>query len=177
MWRWAHGSKCLFSTPLDKTDITSSHPIHPRCILGNDGHLDLSHGRVQGRPHLMVRPFLLGVTWWLTIYPKCAPTYKIYNTTRGTLLALKICMKLAIYISQFRDFDAKTSCKDCQHHLVEDHFSSHHDLVSVKIENRIYSRKISITKENTIEDLASNLIVYRSWEWNTGNQKPERASL
>jgi hypothetical protein len=38
---------------------------------------------------------------------KCVPTYKISNTTLGTLLVLKTCMKLVMYPPRFRDFDGR----------------------------------------------------------------------
>jgi hypothetical protein len=141
--RWsaeAAGSKCLFSHPLDQIDITTTYPIHPRCVCGNDGRLDSSRGGVQGRPHLLVwpyqqgrphllvrpyqqvrphvlvRPRLLGVVWWLLFYSKCVLAYKIYNTTRGTLLVLKICMKLIIHPSHFPGLRRSETCsKDRQH--------------------------------------------------------------
>jgi hypothetical protein len=40
-------------------------------------------------------------------YPKYVPAYKIYNTTRGTLLELKTCLKLFIYPPRFRYFDGR----------------------------------------------------------------------
>jgi hypothetical protein len=36
---------------------------------------------------------------------KCVPTYKIHNTTRGTLLVIKMCTKLVVYSSHSRCFD------------------------------------------------------------------------
>jgi hypothetical protein len=39
--------------------------------------------------------------------PKCVPASKNTNTTRGTLLVLKACMKLVICPCHFRDFDGR----------------------------------------------------------------------
>jgi hypothetical protein len=119
MQRWAHGSKCFSSTPLDQTDITPALPIHIRrvCEMMVTWTRDVAGCRAdriwwtlphqQGRLHLMVWLCLLGVARWLLIYPQCVPAYKIYNTTHGTLLVLKICRKLVIYPSHFWDFDSQ----------------------------------------------------------------------
>jgi hypothetical protein len=54
----------------------------------------------QGRPHLQGRSCLVvwsclaRVVCWSQFLPKCVPTYENHNTTRGTLLVLKICMNL-----------------------------------------------------------------------------------
>jgi hypothetical protein len=40
-------------------------------------------------------------------YPKCVPASKNTNTTRGTLLVLKTCMKLVICLPRFRDFNGQ----------------------------------------------------------------------
>jgi hypothetical protein len=47
------------------------------------------------------------VARWLLFIPKCVPASKNTNTTRGTLLVLKICMKLVIYPPRFWDFDGR----------------------------------------------------------------------
>jgi hypothetical protein len=39
--------------------------------------------------------------------PKCVSASKNTNTTHGTLLVLKLCMKIIIYPSSFRDFDGR----------------------------------------------------------------------
>jgi hypothetical protein len=39
------------------------------------------------------------------ISPKCKPAYENLNTTRGTLLVLRMCMKLVIFSSRTRGFD------------------------------------------------------------------------
>jgi hypothetical protein len=119
MHKWARGSNCLFSHPLDQTDITTANPIHSKCVCGSGNRLDSNRGGVQvrphqqgrpyvlvrphqqGQPHLLVRPHLPGVALWLIFIPKCIPTSKNTNTTRGTLLVLKTCMKLVIYPPRF----------------------------------------------------------------------------
>jgi hypothetical protein len=40
-------------------------------------------------------------------YPKCILVSKNTNTTCGTLLVLKTCLKLVIFPSHFRDFDGR----------------------------------------------------------------------
>jgi hypothetical protein len=40
----------------------------------------------------------LGGPWFLLYF---IPAYKIHNTTRGTLLVPKMCMKLVVYSSNF----------------------------------------------------------------------------
>ena len=62
---------------------------------------------LQGRPDQVVRPCLAHVARWFQFLPKCVPAYEIHNTTRGTLLVLKMCMKLVIYPSHFRDFNGR----------------------------------------------------------------------
>jgi hypothetical protein len=87
------------------------------------GTEDVARGRCdrtwQGRPHLqgrshlpgwpclVVRPCLARVARWLHFPPKCVPIHKNCNTTRGTLLVSKICMKLAVYSSRTRGFDGR----------------------------------------------------------------------
>jgi hypothetical protein len=61
MQKWARGSKCLFSHPLDQVDITTVNAIHLKFVCGSGNRLVLNHGGVQGRPHLLVRPHLPGV--------------------------------------------------------------------------------------------------------------------
>jgi hypothetical protein len=39
--------------------------------------------------------------------PKCVPAHKNHNTTRGTLLVSKMCMKLVVYASRTRGFDSR----------------------------------------------------------------------
>jgi hypothetical protein len=39
--------------------------------------------------------------------PKFVPIHKSCNTTRGTLLVLKMCMKLVVYSSQTQGFDGR----------------------------------------------------------------------
>jgi hypothetical protein len=62
---------------------------------------------LQGRPCLVVRPCLAHVAHWLHFPPKCVPIHKNCNTTRGTLLVSKICMKLVAYSSRTRGFDGR----------------------------------------------------------------------
>jgi hypothetical protein len=87
------------------------------------GTEDVTRGRAsrtwQGRPHLpgrphqqgqsclVVRPCLALVAHWLHFSPKCVPVHKICNTTRGTLLVSKVCMKLVVYSSRTRGFDGR----------------------------------------------------------------------
>jgi hypothetical protein len=47
------------------------------------------------------------VARWFQFLPKCVPAYEIHSTTHGTLLVLKMCMKLAIYSSRTRGFDGR----------------------------------------------------------------------
>jgi hypothetical protein len=107
MRKWARGSKCFLSHPLVQTHITIVNPIHSKCVCGSSNRLDSNRGRVQGRPHLLVRTHLPGVAWWLVCIPKCIPASKNANTTRGTLLVLKTCMKLVIYPPRCWDFDGR----------------------------------------------------------------------
>jgi hypothetical protein len=37
--------------------------------------------------------------------PKCVPVHETFNTTRGTLLVPKMCMKLVVYSSRTRGFE------------------------------------------------------------------------
>jgi hypothetical protein len=43
----------------------------------------------------------------MTLAMSIVPTYEIHNTTCGTLLVLKMCMKLVIYSSRTRGFDGQ----------------------------------------------------------------------
>jgi hypothetical protein len=52
---------------------------------------------LQGQPCLVVRPCLARVARWSQFLRKCVSAYENHNTTRGTLLVLKMCMKLVIY--------------------------------------------------------------------------------
>jgi hypothetical protein len=67
----------------------------------------------QGRPHLQGRPdqvvqsCLAHVACWFQFLPKCVPTHENHNTTRGTLLVLKMCMNLAVYSSRTWGFDGR----------------------------------------------------------------------
>jgi hypothetical protein len=61
MQKWARGSKCFLSHPSNQTDITTVNPLHPKCVCGSGKRWDSNRGRVQGRPHLLVRTHLLGV--------------------------------------------------------------------------------------------------------------------
>jgi hypothetical protein len=82
MQKWAHGSKWFLSQPLDQTDLSTTNPIHSKCVCGSDHRLDSNCGGVQGRPHLLVRPHqqagphllvrphLPGVARWLLFIPK-----------------------------------------------------------------------------------------------------------
>jgi hypothetical protein len=62
---------------------------------------------LQGRPCLVVPPCLARVARWLHFPPKCVPVHKNCNTTRGTLLVSKICVKLVVYSSRTRGFDGR----------------------------------------------------------------------
>jgi hypothetical protein len=109
----------LLLTSFGSTDTTTAYPIHPKRVRRNDSRLDPSRGGVQGWPHQQGRshllvwphqqgwPRLAGVAQRPTLYAKCVLAYKIYNTTGGTLLVLKTCMKLALYPPRFRDFDGQ----------------------------------------------------------------------
>jgi hypothetical protein len=50
---------------------------------------------------------LAHVACWFQFLAKCVPIYEIQSTTHGTLLVLKMCMKLAIYFSRTRGFDIR----------------------------------------------------------------------
>jgi hypothetical protein len=43
----------------------------------------------------------------LPFSPKCVSAHENHNTTRGTLLLLKMCMKLVVYSSRTRGFDGR----------------------------------------------------------------------
>jgi hypothetical protein len=60
------------------------------------------HGRphLKGRPCLVVRPCLAYMACWFQFLPECVPAHKNHNTTRGTLLVPKMCMKLVVYASR-----------------------------------------------------------------------------
>jgi hypothetical protein len=77
MQKWALGSKCFLSHPLDQTDITTINPIHSRCVCGSGNHRVSNLGRVQGRPHLLVRSHLPGVARWLILSPNVYLQVKI----------------------------------------------------------------------------------------------------
>jgi hypothetical protein len=62
---------------------------------------------LQGRPCLVVRPCLAHLARWFQLFPKCVPAHENHNTTCGTLLVLKMFMKLAIYFSLTRGFDGR----------------------------------------------------------------------
>jgi hypothetical protein len=86
MQKWAHGSQCFLSHPLDQTDTTTVNPLHPKCACGSGNRRDSDRGRVlgrphqqgrphllirphqQGRPHLLIRPHLPGVARWFPFY-------------------------------------------------------------------------------------------------------------
>jgi hypothetical protein len=80
------------------------------------GTEDMARGRCgrtwQGRPHLQGQPFLgvrlclARVARWFHFPPKCVPVHNNCNTTRGTLLVSKMCMKL-VYSSRTRGFDCR----------------------------------------------------------------------
>jgi hypothetical protein len=105
--KWACGSKCFLSHPLDQTDITTTNPIHSKCVCGSGNHRDSDRGRVLVQSHQQGGPHLPGVARWLLFIPKCVPASKNTNTTRGTLLVLKTCMKLVVYPPRFRDLDGQ----------------------------------------------------------------------
>jgi hypothetical protein len=109
MQKCARGSKSLFSHPLDQTDITTTYPIHSKCVWGSYSRLDSSRGGVQGRPHLP------SVARWLLFIPKCVPASKNTNTTHGTLLVSKNTHGTCHIPSSFpRFWRSETCCKDCQ---------------------------------------------------------------
>jgi hypothetical protein len=93
--------------------------IHPSCASRRGGALDQARATGQGRPHLpsrphlqgrsclVVRPCLARVAHWFQFLPKCVHAYEIHNTTHGTLLVLKMWMKLAVYSSRTWGFDGQ----------------------------------------------------------------------
>jgi hypothetical protein len=104
--------------PIDPSDHNFIHSIkpmidlvHPSCARREGSVRERGRGTGQGRPHLqgrsclLVRPCLARVARWLHFFPKCVPVHKICNTTRGTLLVSKMCMKLVVYSSRTRGFD------------------------------------------------------------------------
>jgi hypothetical protein len=121
--------------PIDPSDhnfIHSIKPTFPRSIsfiqvvhAGKDliGTEDVVRGQVrphlagpatparpshlQGWPCLVVRPCLPRVARWFHFPPKCVHIHKNCNTSRGTLLVSKMCMKLFVYSSQTRGFDGR----------------------------------------------------------------------
>jgi hypothetical protein len=60
-----------------------------------------------GRPCLVVGQCLARVVRWFLFSPKCVPVHKNCNTTHGTLLVSKMCMKLVVYPSRTRGFDSQ----------------------------------------------------------------------
>jgi hypothetical protein len=61
----------------------------------------------QGRATGQGRPCLARVSRWFQFLQKYVPAHENHNTTRGTLLVLKMCMKLVIYSSRTRGFDGR----------------------------------------------------------------------
>jgi hypothetical protein len=96
--RWTHWSKWSQLRPFDQTDISLIDLVHPSCARGEGSVREWGRGtgqgrsylpgrpHLQGRPCLVVRPCLARVARWLHFSPKCVPTHKNCNTTRGTLL-------------------------------------------------------------------------------------------
>jgi hypothetical protein len=63
MQKWACGSKCFLSHPLDQTDVTLVNLAHTKCVCGSGNRRDTDRSRVQGlpvRPHLLIRPHQQG---------------------------------------------------------------------------------------------------------------------
>jgi hypothetical protein len=87
--------------------------VRPSCARGRGGALDQARAMGQRRPHLqgrsclLVRPCLARVERWFQFLSKCVPAHENHNTTRGTLLLLKMCMKLVIYSSRTLGFDGR----------------------------------------------------------------------
>jgi hypothetical protein len=104
---------------VDQTDVSLVDLVHPSCVGGRGGVLDPRRATGQVRPHLLgrphlqvwlclvVRPCLARVAHWFQFCSKYVPTHKNKNTTRGTLLVPKICMKLVVYSSRTRGFDGQ----------------------------------------------------------------------
>jgi hypothetical protein len=67
------------------------------------------HGQphLQGWPCQVVRSCLARVARWFHFPHKCVLVHKNYNTTHGTLLVSKMCMKLVVYSSRTRGFDGR----------------------------------------------------------------------
>jgi hypothetical protein len=80
---------------------------------GRCGHTGQGRPHLPGRPHLQGRPCLVvrsclaRVARWFHFPPKCVPAHKNHNTTCGTLLVPKICIKLVVYASRTRGFDGR----------------------------------------------------------------------
>jgi hypothetical protein len=80
---------------------------------GRAGHTKQGRPHLPGRPRLqgwsflVVRPCLARVVCWSQFLPKCIPTYENHNTTHGTLLVLKMCMKFVINSSRTWGFDGR----------------------------------------------------------------------
>jgi hypothetical protein len=111
------------SGPIDPSDPNLLHSIKPtfpswisfiQVVLANEEVHWTRHkprGRAgrnsQGRPCLVVRPCLARVACCFQFLPKCVPAYEIHNITRGTLLVMKMCMKLVVYSSRTQGFDGQ----------------------------------------------------------------------
>jgi hypothetical protein len=122
---WMHAEvgpwiQVLPSTPFGSNRHNHSESSPSKVCCGSRDRQDAGRGRVQGRPHQQGRPHLLvwphvpGVVRWLPFYPICVYASKNTNTTRGTLLVLKICMKIVIYPPRPRFWRSETCCKDRQ---------------------------------------------------------------
>jgi hypothetical protein len=105
--RWTHWSKWSQLHPFDQTDVSLINLVHSSCACGEGSDWDRIRGTGQVRPHL-AGPAVPGSCGTLVpLPPKCVHVHKNCNTTRGTLLVTKMCMKLVVYSSRTRGFDGR----------------------------------------------------------------------
>jgi hypothetical protein len=116
--RWTHWSKWSQLHPFDQTDVSLTNLVHPSCARGRGSDWDWRCGTWQVQPHLAglaapprpTAPVGLSVAGGAAVVrlcgtlvpfpPKCVPVHKNCNTTCGTLLVPKMCMKLVLYSSR-----------------------------------------------------------------------------
>jgi hypothetical protein len=105
--RWTHWSKWSQLHSFDQTDVSLTNLVYPSCARREGSDWDRRRGTGRcGRA---------GHAWWCgraylvwhvgSFHPKCLPVHKNCNTTCGTLLVSKMCMKLVVYSSRTQGFD------------------------------------------------------------------------
>jgi hypothetical protein len=104
--------------PIDPSDHNFIHSIEltlpwsisfMQVVHAGIGTEDVARGRCgctwQGWSCLVVRACLARVACWSPPPPECVLIHENCNTTRGTLLVPKMCMKLVVYSSRTWGFD------------------------------------------------------------------------